>query len=246
MNKFDIIIPVGINEIPLIENVIKLVTSNVKGFNKIYLVTQDKNLKINNCITINEDIFPFVKEDIVKIIGESRRIDWVYQQLLKLYVINVIPNCLDNILIIDADVFILKELDFMSDNKPIFTVGYEHTFEYHEHSKRLHPSLIRIHEEYSGVSHHMLFNKNYLKELFKLVEDFHNKSFFNVFLESIDSTDKNDLKCSEYEIYFNFMCLYHPNNIIIRHLKWGNVLTLSNDVLEEYDYASIPKWLGTR
>jgi len=246
MNKLDILIPVGPNEIPIIKDVVKLVLSNVKDFSKIYLVTHDETLEVDGCITINENIYPFTKEDIIKILGESPRISWVYQQLLKLYAINVIPNCLDNILILDSDVFILKELSFMDNDKPIFTVGYEHTIEYHEHSKRLHFSLIRVHKEYSGISHHMVFNKQYLSELFKLIEDFHGKPFFNVFLEVIDVTNKNDLKCAEYEIYFNFMCLYHPNNIVIRHLKWGNVPYLNDNILTKYDYVSIPKYLGTR
>jgi len=246
MSTFDILIPVGPNEIPIIKDVIRLVNTNVKGFNKIYLVSHDETLEVEGCITINEKIFPFNKEDIANIVGESPRISWLYQQLLKLYGVNVIPNCLDNILILDSDVFVLKELEFMDGEKPIFTVGYEYTVEYHEHSKRLHPSLIRVHNDYSGISHHMVFNKKYLSELFNLIEDFHGKSFFNVFLEVIDSSNKNDLKCSEYEIYFNFMCLYHTNDMVIRELKWGNVHYLDDNVLAEYDYASIPKYFGTR
>jgi hypothetical protein len=246
MNKFDVVLPVGPNEIPIINDVVNLVKTNVKGFNKIYLLTPDETLNIDGCITINENIFPFTKEEITEILGESCRINWVYQQLLKLYAVNVIPDCLDNILILDSDVFILKELNFMDNDKPIFTVGYEYTVEYHEHSKRLHPSLIRANSKYSGVSHHMLFNKNYLKELFDLIENHNDKPFFNVFLESIDNRDKNDFKCSEYEIYFNFMCLYHNDNMIIRELKWGNVPYLTTDVINKYDYASVPKYLGTR
>jgi lipopolysaccharide biosynthesis glycosyltransferase len=142
MNKFDVVLPVGPNEIPIINDVVNLVKTNVKGFNKIYLLTPDETLNIDGCITINENIFPFTKEEITEILGESCRINWVYQQLLKLYAVNVIPDCLDNILILDSDVFILKELNFMDNDKPIFTVGYEYTVEYHEHSKRLHPSLI--------------------------------------------------------------------------------------------------------
>jgi hypothetical protein len=246
MNNFDIVLPVGPNEVPIIQDVVKLVMTNVKGFNKIYLLTPDETLNIENCTTINENIFPFNKEEITKILGESCRINWVYQQLLKLYAVNIIPNCLDNILILDSDVFVLKELYFIDDNKPIFTVGYEYTHEYHEHSKRLHPSLIRAHHDYSGVSHHMVFNKKHLNELFELIEKFHNRPFFNIFLEAIDTRDKNDFKCSEYEIYFNFMCLYHADEIVIRHLRWANVFYLNDNTINEYDYVSIPKYLGTR
>ena len=244
--RFDVVLPVGPNELPIINHVVNLIKTNVKGFNNIYLITPDETLSIDGCVTIDENIFPFTKKEITEILGESCRIAWVYQQLLKLYAVNIIPDCLDNILILDSDVFILKELNFMENDKPIFTVGCEHTIEYHEHSKKLHPSLVRVDQKYSGVSHHMLFTRKYLKELFDLIEKYNNKLFFNVFLESIDNRDKNNFRCSEYEIYFNFMCLYHHDSIIIRELVWDNVPYLANDIVNKYDYVSIPKWLGTR
>ena len=246
MGVFDVVLPVGPDEIPIINEVVDLVKTNVIGYNRIFLVTNDETLVVDGCTTINENIFPFTKKNISDIIGESSRISWVYQQLLKLYSVNTIPDCLENILILDADVFILTQLNFMEDGKPIFTVGYEKTLEYHEHSKRLHPSLIRVYENFSGVSHHMLFNRKYMYEIFKLIENFHGDSFFNVFIKSIDNTNLNDLKCSEYEIYFNYMCLNYPENIIIRELKWGNVGTINDSIKSTYNYASIPKYYGTR
>ena len=246
MGIFDVILPVGPNEVPIIKEVVDLVKTNVIGYNKIFLVTNDETLVVDGCTTINENIFPFTKKDVSDIIGESPRISWVYQQLLKLYSVNTIPDCLENILILDSDVFILSKLNFMEDSKPLFTVGYEKTMAYHEHSKRLHPSLIRVYEKFSGVSHHMLFNRKYLDELFKLVENFHGDSFFNVFIKSIDNSDLNTLMCSEYEIYFNYMCLNHSEKIVIRELKWANVPYIDESIKIKYDYASIPKYYGTR
>lgn len=246
MVSFDVVLPVGPNEIEIIEDVIKLVKNNVLGYNKIYLLTHDETLNVDDCITINEKIFPFNKEDIAKIVGQSPRISWVYQQLLKMYAVNVLPDCSENILILDSDVFLIKPLNFMDDDKPIFTMGYERTMQYHLHSQRLHPSLVRFYDQYSGISHHMLFNRIYMNQLFDLIEMYHNDSFFNVFLKSIDNSNILDLKCSEYEIYFSFMCVYHPNSYIIRELKWDNVHYINDYVLENYDYASVPKYLGTR
>jgi hypothetical protein len=218
----------------------------VIGYDKIFLITFDETLIIDGCITIDEKIFPFTQKDIVNIIGHSSRISWVYQQLLKLYAVNVIPNCSENILILDSDVFILKKLNFMDEDKPIFTVGTEYTIPYHVHSQKLHPNLIRVHQNYSGISHHMLFNRKYINEIFKLVEEYHNDSFFNVFNKSIDNSNLENLMCSEYEIYFNYMCLYHPENIVIRNLMWDNVGSITESIKTNYDYASIPKYYGTR
>ena len=90
MNKYDIVIPVGLNEIPIINNIIYLVKKNVIGYNKIFLISSDKNLNIDGCITIDEKKFSFNKEDIEKIVGPSPRIGWIYQQLLKLYALKEI------------------------------------------------------------------------------------------------------------------------------------------------------------
>jgi hypothetical protein len=42
---------------------------------------------------------------------------------------------------------------------------------------------------------------------------------------------------SEYEIYFTFMNLYHPNDIVIRQLNWDNKDRFDNN--NNYDFISI-------
>lgn len=246
MKSFDIVIPVGPNELDIVYAVVAFAKVNIKGYRNIYLVSCKEDLKVLDCITVSESIFPFNLNSIQETIGESSRINWIYQQLLKLYAVNIIPDCLEDILILDADVLILKELNFFENDKPIFTVGYEHTTEYHIHSEKLHPSINRVIPQYSGISHHMMYNRSYLLELFKLVEDYHKKDFLVVFLETLDKSNMNDIKCSEYEIYFNFMCRYHIGEIYLRELKWANQRYLTATSKEDYHYVSIPKYEGTR
>jgi hypothetical protein len=92
----------------------------------------------------------------------------------------------------------------------------------------------------------MVFNRNYLLELFKLIEDYHKKDFLTVFLEVLDRSNMNDIKCSEYEIYFNFMCRYHRDDILLRELSWDNQKYLTSESKDNYHYVSIPKYEGTR
>ena len=249
---FDIVIPVGPDELDIIQEVVSTAKLNIKGYNNIYLISCDPTLSLEGCITIEESIFPFSIKSIEEIHGESFRTGWFYQQLLKLYAAIVIPNCLETILILDADVFVLRELEFLQDGKPIFTVGYEYTQNYHIHSQKLHPSIVRATLAYSGVSHHMVLGRSYILEIFKLVEDYHNnkevgKPFWQIFIECLDSKDGVPYaQCSEYEIYFNYMCIYHPDKILLRELKWDNVEYLTDNVKQNYHYASVPKYLGTR
>lgn len=246
MKNFDIVIPVGPNEVDIVYAVVAFAKVNIKGYRNIYLISCKDDLRVLDCITISENIFPFTPVSIQKTIGESSRTNWIYQQLLKLYAVNIIPECLEDILILDADVLILRELNFFENDKPIFTAGYELTQEYHTHSQKLHPSINRVIQQYSGVSHHMVFNRNYLLELFRLVEEYHKKEFLTVFLEALDRSNKNDIRCSEYEIYFNFMCRYHAEDMYIRELQWSNQKHLISNSKEKYHYVSIPKYEGTR
>ncbi len=88
--------------------------------------------------------------------------------------------------------------------------------------KKMHPSLKRVNKEYSGITHHMLFQKEKLNQLFKLVEEHHGseKQFWEIFLENITVYDESG--ASEYEIYFNYLQLYHENDFKIRKLSWIN------------------------
>ncbi len=83
----------------------------------------------------------------------------------------------------------------------------------------------------------MMFEKKYLKELIEMVESKHSDVFFNVFFKVVSSDAMELAGASEYEIYFNFMLLKHPNEISIRPLNWTNSGTL--DVLNSHvDYIS--------
>jgi hypothetical protein len=237
---FDIVFPVGPNETPIIEGTVTHAKKHIKNYNKIYLITSDKHIKVDGCVTIHESVFPFSKEDIDKLLPTHWKPSWVYQQLLKLYSLEVITDLKDDILIIDADVYVLNDLEFFDKDKEIFTVGYEYTNEYHAHAEKLHPTFKRFDQRWSGVSHHMMFNRQKMKHLFKLVEEHHSKRFFEVFFENLDS------KCSEYEIYFSFVCHYYYNEIKIRELRWANVPYYEKRMKEKYDYISHAKWFGTR
>lgn len=229
---FDIVIPVGPNEINNIINLqIEFTKRNIIGYRNIYIISIDKNLNISDCIIIDENIFPFNKETIAKYHGNNKRNGWYLQQLLKLYAGFVIPDIMDKYLVIDSDTFFLKPTTFISDEKPLYNYGTENHKPYFQHMVKLDKNLIRQ-KDISGICHHMMFEKKYLIELFELIENNHNnisgittykKKFYDIFLENVDIKDRLESGASEYEIYFNYMIKYHYNDIIIRPLKWENV-----------------------
>ena len=65
----------------------------------------------------------------------------------------------------------------------------------------------------------MMFKREYIKEIFQKVENYHNKNFYDVFLESIPYPKDG---ASEYELYINYIYDNHFDNFNIRYLHWAN------------------------
>jgi len=241
--SFDIVIPLGPNEYNRFSEVIKYIKNNVVDYRKIFIVTSNLDLKIDNCVIIDENIFPY-KEYLISHLEKGAflsRFGWYFQQLIKLNIGFYIEDILDNYLVIDADVFFLKPLHFMKNNLPIFTISRQHHKPYFTHMQLLHEDLKKYHH-YSGISHHMLFNKKYLLELLNMIEQKHGKSFWKVFIDCIDNSTYNHSCASEYEIYFNYMVKKYPNQILIRILNWEHISHSgfdSNSYNKNLDYISV-------
>ena len=205
------------------------------GYRNIYIVTYDKNLKIEGCITIDENIYPFNKDTVIKFHGKNKWNNWYYQQLLKLYAGREIKGILDIYLVIDSDTYFLKKTKFIENDKYLYCYGKENHKQYFYHMKIMHESLEKVDKNKSGICHHMIFDKKYLNELFSLIENKHKDKFYKIFLKSVKKEYIEEAGASEYEIYFNYMLKYHSDKINIRNLKWKN----ANKIEEDYDYVSI-------
>ena len=231
---FDIIIPVGPNDINKINNIIQYTKKNIIGYRNIYIISKN-NINISDCIFINENIFPFTINVISIFFGKNKRNGWYFQQLIKLYAGFIIENILNNYLVIDADTYFLKPTIFFKNKLPLYNIGTEYHLPYFDHMNKLYPQLCKT-TNYSGICHHMMFQKHILVELFSLVESYHNRSFWESFLLCISPEYILGSGASEYEIYFNYLNIYHQNKFLIRELKWTNDSQIIED--NNYDYVS--------
>ena len=239
MKMFDIVVPVGPNDISTIARQIEYTKKNVIDYRNIYLISYDNNLQVDGCITIREDIFPFNRDTIIKHHGNNDRNNWYLQQLFKLYVGYFIPDIMDTYLVIDSDTFFLKPTSFIKDNKCLYCYSDQYHKPYFSHMKKLHESLEKIDENKSGICHHMIFEKKYIDQLFQLVENKHNDLFYNVFLKLVDKDDILKSGASEYEIYFNYMLKHHHDKIAVRYLFWKDQIEIKNVAeINELDYIS--------
>ena len=236
---FDILILVGPEDKDIVTKQIEFTKKNIIGYRKIFLICYDPTITLDGCITINENIFPFTMDTVAAFHGKLKRNGWYLQQLLKLYAGIVVPNILDRYLVIDSDTFFIKPTIFIENNKCLYNYNNWDWDPYFIHMEKLvnFKNLTNM----SGISHHMMFETKYVKELIEMVESNHGDLFYNVFLKSV--TEINGSGASEYEIYFNYILKYHIDNITIRKLNNIDVskfnIPIDYDCRDiEYDYVS--------
>ena len=235
----DVVIPAHVKDKETLEICIQSLHNYAKNIGKIFVVSAFPLTE--KAEWVSEAIFPFSKEDVLVYLAQEvglkreeclqvldGRLGWIYQQLLKLYAPLVIPSISSNVLVVDADVLFLQPIEFIDERGyPYFAPNKDVLeFPWIVHMKRfLHPLPIPF-PSFSGVSHHMLFQKAFLQELFAFVEKENGRELWKAMLHHVD---KNHLaNCfSEYEIYSNFTCFFLRNqlgvNPSIRDLKWKNL-----------------------
>ena len=253
--SYDIVIIHGVKDSDILPYTINSIKKFVSSYNKIFIISQDPSIELfkqelfKDCIIIseNENAF-FTIKDVSKIINTSSRNGWYLQQLLKLYAPFIIPDLLDDYVVIDSDTIFLKPIYFKQGERYIFNTGTEHHIPYFEHMSRLHHSLRRVVPSLSGVTHHMIFNRQIIMALFSLVSEDNPVNFWKVFLEKVDPGQYPHSGASEYEIYFNFMLLYYKTNVFLRTIKFENVGIDPDFAIEKYKnsefyYISIHSWM---
>lgn len=213
------------------------------------IIVISENLLTKNAEWVPESVFPFSKYDVAEAIFKDKeaarkfvekpksRVGWIYKQLLNFYAPFVIDNISENVLVLDADLIFVKPVQFIDKNgRALFAPGMEYHRPYFEHATRLIPGFKRVYPQHSGIFHHMLFQKYVLKHLINLVETTHNKKFWEAFCDLIDVKHVEGSSVADYEIYFNFMFIYHKQMAQLRPLKMINC-----DTLKKLDQLIIQK-----
>lgn len=233
---YDCVILYGPNEDSIIHKCIEKAKENLINLRNIYVISYTKDFSNPNSITVYEKDFPFSYDNVNEYIKCSRT-GWYLQQLLKIYSPYVIKDLLEYYLILDSDTIILKKLKMFDKYKgPLYNTGTEYHKPYFSHMNKVHPSLYKAYEK-SGICHHMMFKKEYIEEIKKLIENYHNKELWRVLLEKIDHEQINGSGLSEYEIYFTYIYLNHRDSFTIRDLKWENRKDIPSN--SDLDYVSV-------
>lgn len=252
-SPIDVVIPCHPKDAPHLERCIEGIKKYVAGFRRI-IVVSEKRLT-NSAEWCSEQFYPFTKQSIIyqafqseelsrKYVEQSPRIaGWIYQQFLKLFAAYYIPNVSSNILIVDSDVVFLKPVSFLQKNGAgLYAVGDQYYAPYFKHAAAILPGLKKFNRVASGIAHHMLFQREVLDDLYKLIYNKHRCEPWMAIARALSLTPNStqcELPISEYEIYFNFV-FARTNQVKIRHLRWcdtieANFLNASTN----YDYVAI-------
>lgn len=249
---FDIVITVAPQDLPLLKQQIYFTKTNILGYRHIYIISRDlePDSLPSGCTYIDERFFPFSITSVATIHGESSRNGWYLQQLLKLYAGFVITGILDKYLTVDVDTCFLKPTRFIIDNTVMLTSALKGNHQpYFDHMLRLHPSLSQA-DDYSGISHHMMFETKYVKELMMMVEAYHKgEVFWKVFLEQVSADQVLLSGASEFELYFHYMLQYRSHTVKVRELRLlttGMTTLYSLDNFKggsQWDFVSFQKYV---
>lgn len=236
-SPIDVVIPCVEKDLQTLDLCIQGIRENGVNIRRIIVVSQ-KPLT-DKAEWFNELNYPFSLQDVAaaladydpplteRLLQKGSRAGWYYQQLLKLYAPLVIPNISPNVLILDADVIFLRSVQFLNqDNAGMYNPGEEYHRPYFQHAACLIPGFYKCFLEYSGISHHMIFQRPVIEAIFEEVEHHHAGAFWHIFCQLVDQQEIFHSGASEYEIYFNYV-FARTDQVSIRKLKWKNIRMLS-------------------
>lgn len=253
--SIDVVIPCTEKDLPTLDLCIDGIRTYGKNIDRIIVISHHKLTE--HAEWFDEAQYPFSFDDIAFHIFQNtyrarnylsqsnNRIGWIFQQLLKLYSPFVIPHISENVLVLDADTIFVRPVEFIdSEGYALYNPGTEYHRPYFEHGAKLIPHFKKVYPSYSGISHHMLLQKNILNDLFDVVESYHKTSFWKAFCNCINHAHVAGSCASEYELYFNFI-FSHNYQVKIRRLSWANVRRslFEKKKNESYDYVSCHSYL---
>lgn len=254
--KIDVVILVALKDKDKLEKSVSGILKNSKTpINKVFIVAENltildslssANKNNEKIVGLSETIYPFSKHDIEALLAKKGshhdNASWYYQQILKFYVFDVIPNICDNVLILDSDFTFIKPIEFLSsEGKGILSYGYPFQWligttsypnDNKKHSHINHAKLFvknwDIMNPFTGMHHHMLFNQHIMKSLFQNVEEYHKETFWKTFINVLNTDEWTS--ASEYIIYFHFAIKFFFNKIELRHFNALDIVYDSEDI----------------
>lgn len=229
--SFDVIIPVGANDVSFVSKVVSYIMQNIKGVNSIYIITSlcyvsklRQNLKVySNCIVLNEDTLVSslslkrIQSIIVERGGYKLRSGWYFQQFLKL-AFAYSKYCGDYYLSWDADTLPLSDIVFFEGDNILFNPKKEYHAPYFVALERL-LGFGKVYE-HSFIAEHMMFSRKIVCEMLDAIEKskIEGTDWIDRILNACDFK-KHTGDFSEFETYGSYCYVKYPELYKPRHLN---------------------------
>ena len=229
--EFDIIIPTAFREYSFLKKVIPYIEKNlspryiwiiVNGWKSRFL---PKSIQRNpRCRIVDENALTngLTYGRICALLKKHGMSDyrpgWYFQQFLK-FAFALSDYCTtDYYLSWDADTIPIREINIFSpQDKPYFSMKHEHHQPYFD---TIHNLLsLEKQNSYSYIAEHMLFHKDYVKELVQEIESsvkVEGEDWIEKTINSISPSDHCGF--SEFETYGTFVLNRHPESYVEREL----------------------------
>lgn len=161
---------------------------------------------------------------------------WYFQQLVKLECFAVLPpDAPEHTLVVDADFVFLRDTAFV-DGRRKSLLPYGYPLSWHPGSRehrlparhsaleaagRLVPGWLPV-DAYSGMQHHMVFDRTILDALLQRARNAHGMPFWQAFLRTADPGKWTG--ASEYVLYRHFAARFFPERVRHRHVDAVDVI----------------------
>jgi hypothetical protein len=166
---------------------------------------------------------------------------WYFQQLAKLRCFDVLPaGAPQHVLVVDADFVFLRDMAFVDgQGNSVLPYGYPLSWRLNtrvhrlpdrhtalEAAGRLIPGWLPV-DAYSGMQHHMVFDRAILDDLVQRAQDAHGMPFWQAFLRCADP--RKWTGASEYVLYRHFAARFFPERVRHRHVDAVDVVQAEGD-----------------
>ena len=200
------------------------------GDKPIRALNEEELLKRQPVIDYINERVARIKEELVSPV----RPGWYYQQFLKMRFSALCEG--DYYMSWDMDTVPLREIDmFDLTGKPVFDIKKEFIPGYFNTIEKL--LGLKKNEDGSFISEHMIFDKDYMKEVIEAIgaSEVKGDTFWKKIIEAIDD-DYITLGFSEFEIYGTYVTEKYPDAYGRRRfysLRRGSWFVKESDVTEE-------------
>jgi hypothetical protein len=218
----DVIITVAPKDINKLENCLIGVKKNILHTISNIFIIGKKDPKLEqieknfSCVHVEEDYLINKNSLGIKYILKGiDRSGWLFQQLLKYKAVIILGNEKFK-LIIDADTVFCRKQKFEKNNKIIFNASNSYHLTYFDAAKNL-LDLKKV-TNVSFVSHHIIYNKEYLSEMLNYLEKKYDKVWYRAIIENIDYDCMSNF--SEFESYAQFVMSKYKHTTKVEY--WFN------------------------